>query len=496
MTATILASGMAFIDTTALNVILPALQKDLEATGSDLFWVLNSYLLMLASLIILGGSLGDKRGRVKIFKIGIALFVISSMACGLAVTIQQLIFFRALQGVGGALMIPGSLSIISAVFSKEEKGKAIGTWSAATTIVTICGPVLGGALADLGLWRLIFFVNVPLGLFSLIVLQLKVPESKEPGAEKIDWSGAIFLTASLALLTFGFLEVPEVGFSHPFVWVSLVLGMVFMVSFLANEMKVSEPMMPLELFRDKTFSGVNLQSFFLYAGLGGMMLFLSLNIIQVQQYSQLQAGLTFMPFSVLMVLVGRKMGALTDKYGARMFLICGPLMTGLGMFWLATIGITAGPAEYWTTYFPPFLVFAGGMAITVVPLTTAVMGSVSDAKAGIASGINNSVTRISGTFINAILGAVVLLMFRNSVADRLVGLKISAEEKAQILLATEQLGEATAPSSLSLSLQTQVNAIYDLGFVHIYQVVGVVCGVLAVAASVVGLLMVEKSKAE
>ena len=356
MTATILASGMAFIDTTALNVILPALQKDLEATGSDLFWVLNSYLLMLASLIILGGSLGDKRGRVKIFKIGIALFVISSMACGLAVTIQQLILFRGLQGVGGALMIPGSLSIISAVFSKEEKGKAIGTWSAATTIVTICGPVLGGALADLGLWRLIFFVNVPLGLFSLIVLQLKVPESKEPGAEKIDWSGAIFLTASLALLTFGFLEVPEVGFSHPFVWVSLVLGMVFMVSFLANEMKVSEPMMPLELFRDKTFSGVNLQSFFLYAGLGGTMLFLSLNIIQVQQYSQLQAGLTFMPFSVLMVLVGRKMGALTDKYGARMFLICGPLMTGLGMFWLATIGITAGPAEYWTTYFPPFLV--------------------------------------------------------------------------------------------------------------------------------------------
>jgi len=420
--------------------------------------------------------------------------VLASAAWGLAGTSQQLILFRGLQGIGGVLMIPGSLSIISAVFSKEEKGKAIGTWSAATTIVTICGPVLGGALADLGLWRLIFFINVPLGLFSLYALHVKVPESKEPDAEKIDWGGALLLTASLACLTFGFLEMPELGFSHLIVWTTLILGLFLFVGFLVYETRVSEPMIPLDLFRNKTFSGVNLQSFFLYAGLGGMMLFLSLNIIQIQKYSQLQAGLTFMPFSILMVLVGRKMGALTDKYGARRFLIFGPLMTGVGMFWLSTIGITNGPSDYWTTYFPPFLLFAGGMAITVVPLTTAVMGSVSDAKAGIASGINNSVTRISGTFINAILGAIVIFMFRNNVANQISSLEVSANEKELILLATEQLGESTASSTLSLSLQNQVNAIYDVGFVQVYQAVGFLCGTLAIVASILAVVMIEGKK--
>ena len=206
MLSTILASSMAFIDSTALNVILPSLQKDLEATGVDLFWVLNSYMLMLAALIIVGGSLGDKMGRVRVFMFGILVFTISSAACGFAQDITQLIVFRGIQGIGGAFMIPGSLSIISAVFTKEEKGKAIGTWSAASTIVTICGPVLGGALADLGLWRFIFFINVPLGVLALIALQLKVPESKEPGSSSIDWLGAALMVFGLAALTFGFLE--------------------------------------------------------------------------------------------------------------------------------------------------------------------------------------------------------------------------------------------------------------------------------------------------
>ena len=190
MFSTILATSMAFIDGSALNVILPSLQQDLSATGVDLFWVLNSYLLMLAALIIVGGSLGDKLGRVKVFKFGILIFTIGSAFCGLAQDITQLIIFRTIQGVGGAFMIPGSLSIISAVFSSEEKGKAIGTWSATTTIVTICGPVLGGALADAGLWRLIFFINLPFGLLSILALHFKVPESKQPDVSKVDWAGA------------------------------------------------------------------------------------------------------------------------------------------------------------------------------------------------------------------------------------------------------------------------------------------------------------------
>lgn len=494
MFSTILATSMAFIDGSALNVILPSLQKDLEASGIDLFWVLNSYLLMLAALIILGGSLGDKLGRVKIFKLGILIFTIGSALCGFSQDIYQLIIFRTIQGVGGAFMIPGSLSIISAVFTKEEKGKAIGTWSAVTTIVTVCGPVLGGALADIGLWRFIFFINLPLGLLSVVVLHFKVPESRESGSSKVDWTGAIILVLSLAALTFGFLEMPEWGASHPVVIISLVVGLVSLVAFVIVEKRVAEPMIPLSLFKNKTFSGVNLLSFFLYAGMGAMMLFLSLNIIQIQGYSQLQAGLTFLPFSFVMVIAARKMGSLTSKYGARRYLIIGPTMTGLGMVFLSLIGKTAGPSEYWTTYFPPFVLFAVGIAITVVPLTTAVMSSVEDSKSGIASGINNSVTRISGTFMNAILGAVVIILFSNYVMEGLNSISLSDVERSSVLEEVIKLGEATSPSSLSKDLQDKVNVIYQSSFILVYKWVGLLSAGLAFLSAGIAFFMVESKK--
>lgn len=494
MFSTILATSMAFIDGSALNVILPALQKDLEANGIDLFWVLNSYLLMLAALIILGGSLGDKLGRVRIFKVGILIFTIGSALCGFSQDIYQLIIFRTIQGIGGAFMIPGSLSIISAVFKKEEKGKAIGTWSAVTTIVTVCGPVLGGALADAGLWRLIFFINLPLGLLSIVALHYKVPESKESESSKVDWIGAIVLVLSLSALTFGFLEMPEWGAGHPLVIISLVVGLISMVAFVIIEKRVGEPMIPLTLFQNKTFSGVNLLSFFLYAGMGGIMLFLSLNIIQIQGYSQLQAGLTFLPFSFVMVIAARKMGGLTSKYGARRFLIIGPTLTGLGMVFLSLIGKTSGPSEYWTTFFPPFILFAVGIAITVVPLTTAVMSSVEDSKSGIASGINNSVTRISGTFMNAILGAVVIVLFGNYVLEGLNSIPLSTVEKTSIMEEAIKLGEASAPNSLSAEMQNKVDMIYQGSFILVYKWVGLLSAGLAFLSAGIAFFMVESKK--
>ncbi len=494
--STILASSMAFIDGTALNVILPSLQRDLGATGSDLFWVLNGYLLMLAALIIVGGSLGDKLGRVKVFKFGILVFTIGSILCGITPSITLLIIFRMIQGIGGALMIPGSLAIISAVFSKEEKGRAIGSWSAATTIVTICGPVLGGALADIGLWRFIFFINVPLGLISILVLHFKVPESKEPGSSKVDIWGAVLLVASLALITFGFLEMPEVGYQSPIVLASLIIGTLLLGVFIVVEKKVDQPMIPLNLFQNKTFSGVNLLSFFLYAGLGAIMLFLSLNIIQVQGYSQLQAGLTFLPFSFIMVLLARKMGSLSDKYGFRKFLILGPTLTGFGMLWLAMIGLTDGPSDYWTTYFPPFLVFAIGMSITVVPLTTAVMSCVDESKSGIASGINNSVTRISGTFINAVLGAVAILLFTNYSMKEINGLGLTEKQSNELLIETTKLGEARAPIAYESGLQTKVNSIFQEGFIATYRWVGILSSVLAFLSAGIAFFMVEEKRSE
>lgn len=494
MLATILASSMAFIDGTALNVILPSLQRDLGADGPDLFWVLNSYLLMLAALIIVGGSLGDKLGRVKVFKFGIFVFTIGSVLCGFSPTIEFLIIFRTIQGIGGALMIPGSLAIISAVFSKEEKGKAIGTWSAVTTIVTICGPVLGGALADIGLWRFIFYINVPLGIVSILALQFKVPESREPGASTIDWWGATVLVASLALLTFGFLEMPELGYTHPIVLGSLIVGSILLIVFVIIERKVEEPMVPLNLFNSSTFSGVNLLSFFLYAGLGAIMLFLSLNIIQIQGYSQFQAGLTFLPFSLVMILLARKMGVLSDKYGTRRFLIIGPTITGIGMLWLSMIGITDGPSDYWTTYLPGFLVFAVGMAITVVPLTTAVMNCVDQSKSGIASGINNSVTRISGTFINAILGAVAIFMFTDFVVAEIEMVDTTMAVREEIIIQASNLGEAQASETYEPTLQEEVNNIYRRGFIATYRWVGLLSAGLAFLSAAIAFVMVKETK--
>lgn len=492
--ATILASSMAFIDSTALNVILPSLQGELAASGSDIFWVLNSYLLMLAALIIVGGSLGDKLGRVKVFSVGVGIFTLSSILCGFSPSIDYLIVFRGIQGIGGALMIPGSLAIISAVFDKKEKGKAIGTWSAATTIVTICGPVMGGALADAGLWRFIFYLNVPLGIFCLYLLQSKVPESRELGASKIDWLGASTLVISLASITFGCLEMPELGTQHPLVLGSVLLGIAVFILFLFIENRVDHPMVPLTLFKSKTFSGINLLSFFLYGALGGLMLFLSLNIIQIQGYSQLQAGLTFLPFSITMVFLARKMGSLTDKYGARRFLIIGPLLTAIGMFWLSSIGLTAGPTAYWTTYFPGFIVFAVGMSITVVPLTTAVMSCVDDSQAGIASGINNSVTRIAGTFMNAILGAGALYLFTTLVSDQLDALALSDTIRTELLEEAKKLGEAKALPHYSTELQAQIKHVFTTSFMTVYKWVGWLCTALATLSALIALLMVAPKR--
>ncbi len=493
--STILASSMAFIDATALNVILPSLQKDLGANGTDLFWVLNGYLLMLSALIIVGGSLGDKLGRVKVFKVGILIFTIGSILCGFSPSINYLTFFRMIQGIGGALMIPGSLSIISAIFNPNEKGKAIGTWSAATTIVGICGPVLGGSLADLGLWRFIFYINVPFGIFSLLVLQFKVPESRESGASKIDWWGAVLLITSLACLTFGLLEMPEWGYQHPIVIISLVIGFIAFILFLYIEKNTQAPMMPLSLFQNKTFAGLNLFSFFLYAGLGAIMLFLSLNMIQVQGYSQLEAGLTFLPFSFIMVALARKMGSLTDRYGARPFLIIGPVLTGAGMFWMAQMGLTSGPEAYWTTFFPPLIVFALGMAITVVPLTSAVMTCLDESKSGIASGINNSVTRISGTFINAIMGALAVIIFTTYADNQLANLPIDETSRSELLIEAENLGEARAPKRYTAALRMQVDSIFQWGFIETYRYVGIISATLAFLSAGIAFFMIE-SKSE
>jgi EmrB/QacA subfamily drug resistance transporter len=469
MVSAILASSMAFIDGTALNVVLPALQQSLKATGTDLFWMLNAYLLMLASLILIGGSMGDKLGRKKVFMAGILIFMAGSVACGFAVDVIFLIVFRIIQGIGGALMIPGSLSLISSSINEKERGKAIGTWSAFTTLVTMGGPVLGGALADAGLWRYIFFINVPIGVAALVILWRQVKESKDEESNHIlDFPGAITIALGLALLTFGFLRIPAIGFNNWQVYSSLSSGLLLLGAFIWIENTSKHPMMPLHLFTNKTFSGANLLSFFLYAGLGAGMLFLSLNMVQVQGYSQLQSGLTFLPFTVLMISIARFAGSIADKNGPRLLLIIGPAIVGAGLLLLSFVKQTIGPSVYWTTFFPGIIVFGLGMSLTVAPLTAAVMGSVSGHFSGTASGVNNAMTRISGVFANAIFGALAVLFFSGAMQGKLKNVPLNSTEKPAVMAEVVNLGNAKVPSDINAHDKVLIEKFYHLSFIDAY----------------------------
>ncbi|MEP6926548.1 MAG: MFS transporter [Ginsengibacter sp.] len=495
MASVILASAMAFIDGTALNVVLPSLQKELNATGTDLFWLLNSYLLMLAALVLPGGSLGDRLGRKKIFMTGIVLFMVGSTACGFAPTVGYLILFRAIQGIGGALMIPGSLSIITSSFSRNERGKAIGTWSAITTMVTVGGPILGGALADAGLWRMIFFINIPIGIASLIILWRKVPESSdEETNHSLDYAGAIAIVVGLALLTYGFLKIPESGFNSWQVYASLGTGFISLIIFIIIENKSKHPMMPLQLFSNKTFTGANLLTFFLYAALFSGILFLTLNMVQIQGYSQLQAGMTLLPFTVLLIVISRWSGGLVDKFGPRWFLILGPATVAVGLLLLSFIRQTNGPSAYWTTYFPGILIFGLGMAFTVTPLTTTVMGAVANHYSGTASGVNNAISRISNVFANAIIGAFAILFFTGFLSNRVKEISLKEETRIQVVAQAANLGDAKVPSIIYNENKMKVEQLYKEGFINSYVKVMRICAMLAAVAALMAFLFITNEE--
>jgi EmrB/QacA subfamily drug resistance transporter len=494
MVSAIIASAMAFIDGTALNVVLPSLQKSLNATGPDLFWILNAYLLMLAALMLTGGALGDQLGRKKIFMIGIFIFITGSAACGFAPSVPLLIIFRVLQGVGGALMIPGSLSLISSSINEKERGKAIGTWSAFTTVVTIGGPILGGALADAGYWRFIFFINVPIGIAALLILWKKVSEIRdEDSNHPVDFAGAIAIILGLASFTYGFLSIPVLGLHNWQVVLSLACGLLLLAAFVFIEQKSSHPMMPLSLFTNLTFSGANLLTFFLYAGLGAGMLFLSLNLVQVQGYSQLQSGLTFLPFTILMITVARFAGGLADKYGPRLLLIAGPATAGLGLLMLSFIKQTSGPAQYWTTFFPGVVILGLGMSFTVAPLTAAVMGALSDHFSGTASGINNALSRIAGVFANAIFGALAVLFFSGALQKEIKPLSLNSKVKQEVTKQAAQLGNAKPPALLNANTKVLVETSYHNSFLSAYEKIMKISACLGFLGALMSLVFIKNN---
>lgn len=480
---------MVFIDGTVVNVALPVLQAELKATAAQVQWIVESYALLLAALILVGGSLGDRFGRRRIFACGIVIFALASVWCGLAPNVNQLILARAVQGLGGALLTPGSLAIISASFSSEQRGRAIGTWSGFTGITSALGPVLGGWLVEQASWRWIFFINVPLALLVLGIVFWRVPESRdEEGINRLDWWGALLVTIGLGTVVYGLIESSHLGLSHPLVFSSLVVGVVSLSAFIFVEANSRAAMMPLTLFRSKTFSGANLLTFLLYAALSGALFFFPFNLIQVQGYSATAAGAAFLPFILIMFLLSRWSGGLVSRYGAKLPLMVGPTIAAIGFALFALPGVGG---SYWTTFFPAVVVLGFGMAISVAPLTTTVMGAVKVSSSGLASGVNNAVSRIAGLLSVAVLSIVLSSVFNHSLDRRLALLKVPSLVQQMLAQQRSKLAAAEIPPGISNEMSAALKNAITESFVDGFRWVMLIAVGLALASALVAALMIK-----
>ncbi|MBS0339236.1 MAG: MFS transporter [Proteobacteria bacterium] len=467
LVAAIIGSSMAFVDGTVVNVALPAIQRELDATAFQVQWVVESYALFLAALLLVGGSMGDRFGRRRVFAIGVALFAGASVGCALAGSVQQLIAARAVQGIGGAMLVPGSLALISANFDEKERGKAIGTWSGFSGITAAVGPVIGGFLVDHYSWIWAFLVNVPLALVVLAITAWHVPESRggEAAGAPLDWPGALLATLALGGVVYAFIEAPSQGWGATQVVVALAVGAAAGVAFVAWERRTRSPMLPLSLFRSSDFSGANLLTLLLYAALGGGLYFFPLNLIQVQGYSATAAGGALLPFILILFALSRWTGQLADQVGARLPLVVGPSIAAAGF---ALFAVPGTGASYWTGFFPAVVVLGLGMAITIAPLTTTVMNAVGTEAAGVASGVNNAVSRVAAVLAIAVFGLLMAWAFGARLDAGLRQLSAAPEVIEFLAGQRARLAEAALPPGVegaaAEALREQIRAAYVSGF--------------------------------
>jgi EmrB/QacA subfamily drug resistance transporter len=489
LAATILGSSLAFIDGTVVNVALSALQRGLGASLADVQWVIEAYTLPFSALLLVGGSLGDRFGRRLVYAIGISIFTGASVACGLSGNVSALVAARAVQGLGAALLVPGSLAIIAASFPEDERGRAIGTWSGWSAMTTALGPVTGGWLIDHFSWRWAFFLNLPLALATLFLLFRCVPESRDPNApRKLDVAGAALVTVGLGGIVYALIESPRRGFGHVEVLTSLLLGVAALVAFVRVEALCPSPMLPPFLFRSRAFMGTNLVTVGVYGAAAVVFFLLPLDLIQVQGYSATAAGAASLPIIAILFLLSGWSGGLVDRFGARAPLIAGPLVAAAGYALLAFSGVGG---RYVTSFLPGLLGLGFGMALTVAPLTTTVMNAVDVGHAGLASGVNNAVSRAAGLVAIAAISLPLARVFEDGLGDRLRGLGLRHELASLVLAQSAKLGDAEIPPSADERERDAIRRAIGEAFAAGFRVVALAAAGLVAASAVTAAVTLE-----
>ncbi len=486
----ILGTGMVFLDQTAINVALPAIQQSLNADVGGLQWILDIYLLTLSVLLLIGGVLGDIYGRIRIYTIGMIVFVIGSFLCGIAPTTAFLIGGRFVQGLGGAVMVPGSLAVINAAVDPERRGRALGTWATFTPMITIAGPIVGGWLVDNVSWRAVFFLNIPLGLVAILIAARWVPESRDEEIDpRLDWLGVLTLMFGLGGLLFSIIEGPHLGWTSPLITFTIIVGLIGSIAFVITEQRVPSPLLPLRLLRNKKFSGVNLMTIVLFAGFGGPFFFLSLNLQQAQGYTATAAGLASLPIAISIVLLSQRVGQLADRIGAFPILVVGVLFMATGFLLLMRPGLDD---SYWTAWFPAILIYGIGLGGMVVPLTKLAFDVLPQRQSGIASGVNNAASRIGQMISIAVFGALMVTGFRNALLIRTstIGLDVGAREA--LVAQARRLGELAAPTGLSADLTASVDYAIRLAFVDGFRQVMLLSALLVLSSLIILFAMVRQ----
>ena len=483
LVASVLGSSAAFVLSSVVNVALPAIQADLGATAATMQWVVNAYLLPLAALLLVGGALGDRVGRTRAFAWGLAVVAAATVACALAPSAGALVGARAAQGVGAALLIPGSLALLRTFFPPEERGRAIGTWAGAAALTSAAGPLFGGVLVDGPGWRWVFAAVVPLAVGAWALAAFRLPETPREGADApLDLPGAALAAAGLGALVFGLVRQGEAGWAAPSVWAGVAVGVAGLALFVWRERTAPAPMLPLGLFRSAAFSGANALTVLLYLALGALSFLLPYLLIGVHGYSATAAGAAFLPFTLLMGALSRTVGGQIERFGARRMLTVGPAIAAVGIALFALPG-TGG--SYWTTFFAPMAVLGLGMAVAVAPLTTVVMDAVPDAEAGTASGVNTAASRLAQLLAVTALGAVALGVYGSGLDAALADGALSDAARQAVEAARADPGAGPPLGGVPEAERAAVEAAVGVAFVRGFRwAIGIAAALALVGAGI------------